>query len=588
MRRLLSALAVTALALLGVWSAPAHSAQAGVDDFEFASFHADYHLGTNAEGRATLRVVETIVAVFPDFDQNRGILRTIPDRYNGLPTHPTVLSVTDEAGSPVEYEEEDADGGIQLALGGDDYVRGEQTYVIEYTMVNAHRYYADTDSDEFYWDVNGLEWPQPFGAVSATLHLEPGLEEKLTGNVTAVWGAEDETNPAEIDGLNFEARDLGPYENLTIAVGFEPDTFTERPSGFFDAPWPTLSFVGAGGTLVALLWAFAVRRTRLADAPGRGIIVPEYGPPPGETLVTSAFVSGAGAKVTPAQIIALAVSRRIRVIEAGMSPVLKKPKYRLQFVTADGVDEHEREFLHALFGKTLTPGEHRDLDKQDEKATKKLAKFYERVGKQLIEEGYRRKYPGKVVAPVLIFSGGAMVSGIIFAAVALDLAYGGAWPGVALALSLIGGVVAFMPLIKTPLDARGVAVRDHMKGLKDYIELAEADRLRYLQSPQGALREPIPTDDTAQVVKLNEKLLPYAMLFGHEKEWAEELGRYYQEQGTVPDWYVGSGPFNAALFASSIGSVSTSATSSFSSSSGGSAGGAVSGGGGGGGGGGGR
>src|SRR5690606_19703682 len=126
-----------------------------------------------------------------------------------------------------------------------------------------------------------------------------------------------------------------------------------------------------------------------------------------------------------------------------------------------------------------------------------------------------------------------------------------------------------------------VVVRDHMKGLKEYITLAEADRLRYLQSPQGALREPIPTDDTAQVIKLNEKLLPYAMLFGLEKQWAEELGRYYQEQGTAPEWYVGSGPFNATMFASTIGGVSTSATSSFSASSGGSGGGAVAGGGGG-------
>src|SRR5690606_41794188 len=101
------------------------------------------------------------------------------------------------------------------------------------------------------------------------------------------------------DGVDFEARNLGPVGNVTIGVGFEPDTFTERPSGFFDAPWPTLSFVGAGGTIVALLWAFRVRRTKLADAPGRGIIVPEYGPPPGESLVKSAFVAGAGGKPNP-------------------------------------------------------------------------------------------------------------------------------------------------------------------------------------------------------------------------------------------------------------------------------------------------
>ncbi|MEO6943892.1 MAG: DUF2207 domain-containing protein, partial [Lacisediminihabitans sp.] len=123
--------------------------------------------------------------------------------------------------------------------------------------------------------------------------------------------------------------------------------------------------------------------------------------------------------------------------------------------------------------------------------------------------------------------------------------------------------------------------------LREYISLAEADRLRYLQSPKGAERAVVTADDQRQVIKINERLLPYAVLFGIEKEWAEELGRYYEKSGEQPSWYVGSGAFNAAIFASSIGSVSVSASSAYSSTSGGSGGGAVSGGGGGGGGGGG-
>ena len=88
-------------------------------------------------------------------------------------------------------------------------------------------------------------------------------------------------------------------------------------------------------------------------------------------------------------------------------------------------------------------------------------------------------------------------------------------------------------------------------------------------------------------VKLYERLLPYAVLFGLEKSWAQVIAAEYQD-GTSPDWYAGSGAFNAALFASTITSVSSSVnsyTSSASSSAGG--GGGFSGGGGGGGGGGG-
>jgi hypothetical protein len=97
---------------------------------------------------------------------------------------------------------------------------------------------------------------------------------------------------------------------------------------------------------------------------------------------------------------------------------------------------------------------------------------------------------------------------------------------------------------------------------------------------------PVPTDDKAQLVELNEKLLPYAVLFGNEKKWAQELGRYYGELGRQPSWYAGRGAFNPVVFANGIGSVSVSASSAYSASGGGSGGGASSGGGGGGGGGG--
>ena len=97
-------------------------------------------------------------------------------------------------------------------------------------------------------------------------------------------------------------------------------------------------------------------------------------------------------------------------------------------------------------------------------------------------------------------------------------------------------------------------------------------------------------DDHAQLVKLYERVLPYAVLFGQEKQWSQQLGQYYEEVDTQPDWYTGQGAFNAAMFVSSMSSLSDSTSvgsSDFSSSSGGSTGGGFSGGGGGGGGGGG-
>jgi uncharacterized membrane protein len=139
----------------------------------------------------------------------------------------------------------------------------------------------------------------------------------------------------------------------------------------------------------------------------------------------------------------------------------------------------------------------------------------------------------------------------------------------------------------------GVRAHDDLLGLKDYIKLAEADRLKFLQSPQGAEKitdkDAFNPNNPAQKVKLFEKLLPYAMLFGLEKDWAKQFNDIYT---TPPDWYQGGSwsAFNAGYLAGSLSDFNSASMQSFSSpsssSGSGFSGGAAGGGGGGGGGGG--
>lgn len=144
------------------------------------------------------------------------------------------------------------------------------------------------------------------------------------------------------------------------------------------------------------------------------------------------------------------------------------------------------------------------------------------------------------------------------------------------------------------LTDKGLALKRYLEGLKMYIGVAETERLKMLQSPEGAekVRSIVDGDPTAGpklLVKLYERVLPYAVLFGQEKQWNAQLGRYYETANGSPDWYAGQTAFNAAAFSSAMSSFSqaSSHASSISSSSGGSGGGGFSGGGGGGGGGGG-
>lgn len=612
---ILSALALAgvvagALAIGGT-ATTAVASQSDVNAFTFASFDGVYTLSTDADGRSVLTVQETLVAQFPNFDQNRGIRRTLIDTYDGHPTELQVVSVTDETGNPRAFEEDNSGGAIELTIASDNFVQGQQTYVITYTQHNVTRFYSDTNADEFYWDTNGTGWAQPFGRVTATVVIDPSLLPVLNGNVDAAYGfagsGTNATTAKTATGFVLEATDLSANQNLSFAIGFEPGTFVPRDSSFFGAPWPLISLLGAFGSLMAMAGAFVVRRTKLLDAPGRGIIVPEYLPPKGVSIPLAAVIAKKTPKVTSAQIIGLAVGGYLRVVE--VAGRFGKPNYELEFLTTDPaaasaqqdaqhgtrpglhslgpISADELEFLHALFGDELTPGEDRSLKKQDTKVAKKLTTLMSRVAKDAIVDEYLRKLPGGAIGGIVLL---AFVTGAIaffFGIASLAQAFGGGIPGITLAVGMLATLVSIIAIAHRPLEPKGVELRDYLLGLNEYIRLAEADRLKYLQSPQGAERTPVDETSTDQVLKLNERLLPYAILFGLEKQWTAELGRYYEETGTQPGWYSGSSPFNAVIFATSISALSTSAASSFSASTGGSAGGTSSGGGGGGGGGGG-
>jgi hypothetical protein len=121
---------------------------------------------------------------------------------------------------------------------------------------------------------------------------------------------------------------------------------------------------------------------------------------------------------------------------------------------------------------------------------------------------------------------------------------------------------------------RGVATKEYILGLKEYLQIAEKDRLAFHNAPE---KRP----------EIFEKLLPYAMVLGVSTAWAKEFQDIYT---TPPSWYVSAHPgvFDAMVFNNSLSNFRTMAATSLTASphSGGSGGGGFSGGGGGGGGGG--
>ncbi|MEO6200071.1 MAG: DUF2207 domain-containing protein [Cryobacterium sp.] len=591
------------------------SVRQGLDDFTFDTWHSDFRLGLSADGRSTLTTTETIVARFPDVDQNRGIRRAIPTHYRGHPTDLSIESVTDGDGGPRAYdtETETHDNGeefLVVTIAADDFVRGVQPYVITYRQANVTLFPTDTPDEEFFWEVNGTGWAQPFGEVSAKLRVAPELTPKLTGQTTCFQGGEFSnascaTLTSEADGdawrVDVDAGGLGPHEGLTMVVGFQAGTFVPRDDSFTANPFPSIGLVGALlGVLGVILAAFA-RVFRWRSAPGRPTIIAEYLPPRGVNLLQAGDVSGDTGKAMAAQFISFAVRGNVRVLEAA-----GRKHYLLELQSADRVDEAEHRILSRLF-PGLRPGTRRDLKATDPKLSLALQKELRSARKRMIAEGFRETKGGRARFGLAFVAVATGIVSVGASAIAIGGDIGGAWPVLVLGVGALSSaaIIALTASVR-PLTPAGSELRDYLKGVKLYIGLAEADRLRVLQSPEGALRSPYrpdkatvstdaaagPADAPLEVLKLYERLLPFAVLFGQEKDWAGVLGEYYARSGAQPEWYSGRGSFSATYFASGIGSfasttsASWSGSASSSSSSGGGGGGSVGGGGGGGGGGG--
>lgn len=606
----LSALGFSALAFLGV-AAPASAATSSPEapavpavasdtsDFTFDSFDAVYELSRDDEGRSLMTTTETLVAVFPP-DQNRGILRDIPTEYRGHTTQVHVVSVTDESGRSRDYESsfESNSGGsyIELAIGVEDgefAPAGPNTYVITYTQKDVTLDPDDSTADEFFWDVNGTGWQQPFGRVSATLNVDADLAGELNGDSACYYGPEGSTSACEIvenaDGsFTASTSELPPHSNMTIAVGFAPDTFSPArfDLGYYVSPGTIAGLVAA---IAALIAALVVRVTRLRDAPGTGIVVAQYEAPEGVGVFLAANITGTTKRAMGSAMVDLAVRRKLRILERPEEGLFASGStFGVQYVDNSGLIAADDAVMSALF--TSAPDGLRWLTKKDTELGTKVVALTKAAATEAVTRGYRRK-PRSL--PTLIIAVIGLISVIVLfvAGVQSDSPAGAAiGVGGAIAMAVLGlgalGVIAG----RRPLTREGALLKEHLDGLKEFIRLAEADRLRMLQSITGAERTS--GDGGSQVVKVYELLLPYAILFGQETEWAAELAKFYDT--TPPDWYDGSsiGAFQVGAFAASMGSLSSTASSSYSgsassSSSGGSSGGGSSGGGGGGGGGGG-
>lgn len=572
-----------------------------VDDFSYSSWDAVYEIGLDDDGRARMHVTETLVARFPEYDQNHGIVRGLATEYSGASTETTILSVTDETGADVPYETDEEDGLLLVLTGNDDdYVQGLTTYVIEYEMrdvILATEPAAGSSTpqvDEFYWDLLPLDSTQPIDRFRADIVFDAEMSAALTGSTRCYAGSSGSTDECELQGpsidggtatFRVESGERPAGDGVTVAIGFEPGTATQ-PVARTPDPVADLAPIGAAVGAVGLSvgsWvavsAFA-RRRRVAT----GIVVAQYDVPDSlPPLIAAAVVPGAK-DVIPAEIVHLAVRGSLRIEEGTEA---EEPRLRRSAETT-GPDELDEEALEALFVDADAEGVV-DLPAADEAFAARMTVLQQSGTTAAEERGFTEKVRSR---GAVILQWTAIGIAVITLAFAIWSASSGRLS--AIPALVVASFVAFLVLLSsiygfskhTVLTAEGARTYEYLQGVKEFIRVAEADRLRMLQSYSGAERR---QDGTADVIHVYERLLPYAILFGMESEWGDVLEQAYAVEQRGASWIGDPTSFAlrvqlSSFLASSQSAATYSAPSSGSSSSaGGSFGGGFSGGGGGGG-----
>lgn len=295
--------------------------------------------------------------------------------------------------------------------------------------------------------------------------------------------------------------------------------------------------------VVAALVVMAVAAVAWARSrPERPIIVPMYDRPPGIDLLESAALVRRDRRGVPSMLVDLAVRRVLRILveDAG-----RGSRFTLELLSREGLSPLETRLVGLLFGSTAGVGARHELPDAVAGTGESPALVRLRVAarRSIRTRGLMRAAEPTGVTPLRRAAGGVLLASIVFFVISLVADQVTGWAFLAVLLSgLTAGAMKPRLLVREPLPSpEGARLRDHLLGLRMYLELAEQERFRMLQSPEGAERVNIFTvDDSGResAVKLYERLLPFAVLWGLDDRWTREMSPYLPED--AGDWYGGS------------------------------------------------
>lgn len=502
---------------LGVFLAIPALAQEKIDSF-------DTQIKINSD--ATINVTETIKYNFGS-EERHGIFRYIPIKYsrggNNYNLRISEISVLDQAGNPYTVDISYPGDNVNIKIGDADIlVTGIKTYVINYKIRRAVNYF--TDYDELYWNVTGNEWQVPMDKVSATLLLPENIEiDKLKktcfsgpygSNISCAINKPilNSADKNQANGVFFNQTFLNSYEGLTVVLGW-PTGIVHKPTteedmkDFIDDNKGIFLFILIG-IACYIFWLLKGK-----DPAGRGTIIAEYDAPDGlsPAEVGTIVDEKTDKKDISAEIINLAVKGYLKIKRVVAGKIIKTDVYtliKLKDPTTLTV-AHEQKLMTALFGNKS------EVDLQD--LHEDFYKDYQKITRDIydltVKNGYFPKNPDKMRNGFLIW--GIIITLLLYMFLDITTTVG----IISAILSVI--IVIIFSRFMSQRTAKGVLAKEQIFGLKEYLSVAEKDRIKFHNAPE---KNP----------ELFEKFLPYAMVLGVETQWAGQFADIYKQP---PNWY---------------------------------------------------
>ena len=541
--------------------------------------HFDSNLRVQADG--AFEVTETI-RVLSEADQiRRGIFRDFPMLVseNGV-NHRVGLEVTGawHDGRPTPFRIIEDARAARIYLGDPDgYLEpGEHEYVLTYRTDRQMRFFDD--HDEVYWNATGTEWLFPIDRATVTIRLPQGVSALDTALYTGAFGATgDQARLVESTGniVRFETTaPLSAREGLTVAVklpkgAIAPPGKEQQRDWFMRDNGPGLRAFAAAAAVLAgylLIW------WRFGRDAKPGLVVYRWEPPDGlSAAMTRAAAQGAVPE--PAEALSLAL---VELVSLGLVEMMQQDGTAILTRSKTRAPEDLAPDLRLVLDRiSANDGQTLAIDRSDGETIARLqGDLYKNLRQLLRTRGlwrsngwwvflallvnlplvaylpflspyslrgtlfslipvagvllmllralfWTRRHDRKAATMISGLTALAVLAGLAILLVSVHLKHGGTLTMPLALCALLAVNVVFMPILGGVTRA-GRAALDQIAGLRDYIEIAEKDRLNLEGVPDMS-------------VSHFERILPYAMALDLERAWVRRFNAWLAAATPAPE-----------------------------------------------------